>query len=121
MAVIQWPATLPQVPQKGFQETIGINILRTQTDGGPAKQRVRASRPNSMQLSFIMTTAQTQILDDFVKNTIMGTARFTFPHPRLLGTNIDVRIVPGGSGEFFTVQYLAPGYWTTSLNMEIMP
>jgi hypothetical protein len=121
MAVIQWPATLPQIPQKGFQETIGINIIRTQTDGGPAKQRRRASRPNDMQLSFIMTTAQTQILDDFIKNSIGGVARFQFPHPRLLGTTVDVRIVPGSNGEFFTVQYLAPGYWSTSLRMEIMP
>ena len=121
MAIIQWPTTLPQVPQKGFQETIGINVIRTQTDGGPAKMRRRASRPNDMSVSFIMTTDQTVILDNFIKNTIQGTARFQFPHPRLLGTNIDVRIVPGGSGEFFTLQYLAPGYWTTSLKLEILP
>ena len=55
---IAWPATLPQVPQKGFQETVGVNIIRSQTDAGPAKQRRRASRPNEMTLSFIMTTAQ---------------------------------------------------------------
>ena len=121
MAVITWPTTLPQVPQKGFTETVGINIIRSTTDAGPAKQRRRASRPNGMNLSFIMTTAQTQILDDFVKTTLNGIYRFTFPHPRILGTNIDVRIVPGGTGEFFTLTYIAPGYWSTSLQMEIMP
>jgi len=121
MAVITWPTTLPQVPQKGFQETVGINILRSQTDAGPAKQRRRASRPNEMTLSFIMTTAECDILETFVKDTIKGVSRFTFPHPRKLGTNIDARIIPGGSGEFFTLQYLAPGFWTTSLKLEVMP
>jgi len=121
MAVIQWPSTLPQVPQKGFQETVGINIIRSATDAGPAKQRRRASRPNDMTLSFIMTTAQTQVLDDFIKTSLNGVYRFQFPHPRILGTTIDARIVPGSGGEFFTLQYVAPGYWSTSLKMEIMP
>ena len=118
---IPWPTTLPQVPQKGFQETVGINILRSQTDAGPAKQRRRASRPNEMTLSFIMTTAECDILETFVKDTIKGVSRFTFPHPRKLGTNIDARIIPGSTGEFFTLQYLAPGFWTTSLKLEVMP
>jgi hypothetical protein len=121
MAVIQWPSTLPQVPQKGFQETVGINVVRSPTDAGPAKQRRRASRPNEMTLSFIMTTAQTQTLESFIKDTINGISRFQFPHPRLLGTTVDVRVVPGSGGEFFNLQYLAPGYWSTSLKLEVMP
>jgi hypothetical protein len=121
MAVIIWPITLPQVPQKGFQETVGVNILRSQTDAGPAKQRRRASRPNEMTLSFIMTTAECEILETFIKDTIKGVSRFTFPHPRKLGTTVDARIIPGSSGEFFTLQYIAPGFWTTSLKLEVMP
>jgi hypothetical protein len=121
MAVIIWPITLPQVPQKGFQETVGVNILRSQTDAGPAKQRRRASRPNEMTLSFIMTTAECEILETFIKDTIKGVSRFQFPHPRKLGTTVDARIIPGGSGEFFTLQYIAPGFWTTSLKLEVMP
>jgi hypothetical protein len=86
-----------------------------------------------MTLSFIMTTAQTQLLEAFITKSaadtstdlpyggLNGVARFTFPHPRILGTTIDVRIVPGSGGEFFTLQYVAPGYWSTSLKMEIMP
>ena len=126
---ISWPTDLPQVPQKGFTESAGINIIRSQTDAGPAKQRRRASRPNEMNVSFIMTTAQTQKLEDFIKNLptdtttpgIAGVNRFTFPHPRKLGTTIDVRIVPGSGGEFFNMQYIAPGYYSTSLKLEIMP
>ena len=126
MALLLWPTTLPQVPQKGFTESIGINVLRSQTDAGPAKQRRRASRPNEMNLSILMTTAHTQ--EAFIKNLptavppgISGTNRFIFPHPRILGTNIEVRIVPGSGGEFFNLQYVAPGYWSTSLKFEVMP
>jgi len=121
MAVITWPTTLPQVPQKGFQESIGVNVIRSAMDAGPAKQRRRSSRPSTMDLNFILTTAQTVILETFINNSIYGVKRFTFPHPRLLGTSVEVRIIPGSDGEFFRLQYLAPGYWTTSLKFEIMP
>lgn len=120
MAVIQWPLTLPQAPQKGFQETLGVNVIRSQTDAGPAKQRRRNSRLNTMAVSFILTTAQTTILDSFVKDVLNGVYRFKFPHPRLY-TPVDVRIVPGGSGEFFTLQYVGPDYWSASLNLEVLP
>lgn len=129
MAVLQWPTTLPQVPQKGFTESVGINVIRSQTDAGPAKQRRRAARPNELSVNFLMTTEQTQKLEDFIKNLptntitpgIAGVNRFTFPHPRILGTTIEVRIVPGSGGEFFNLQYMAPGYWSTSLKFEVMP
>lgn len=131
MAVLPWPATLPQVPQKGFTESIGINVIRSSTDAGPAKQRRRATRPSELNVNFLMTTAQTQTLEAFIKNLptavlpqipgISGTNRFTFPHPRILGTTIEVRIVPGSNGEFFNLEYMAPGYWSTSLKFEVMP
>lgn len=120
MAVIQWPSTLPQVPQKGFTESVGVNVIRSATDAGPAKQRRRASRPSEMSLNFLMTTAQTQTLETFVKDTTSGVKRFTFPHPRLY-TPVDVRIVPGSGGEYFNLQYVAPGYWSTSIKFEILP
>jgi len=120
MAVLSWPSTLPQSPQKGFTESIGINVIRSQTDAGPAKQRRRASRPTELNLSFIMTTAQTQTLETFVKTTTAGVRRFTFTHPRLY-TPVEVRIIPGSGGEYFNLQYLAPGFWNTSLKFEVMP
>ena len=128
MAVLAWPTTLPQVPQKGFTESVGINVIRSATDAGPAKQRRRASRPNELNVNFLMTTAQTQTLESFIKNLptaspipgIAGTNRFTFTHPRLY-TTVEVRIIPGSGGEFFNLQYMAPGYWSTSLKFEVMP
>jgi hypothetical protein len=126
---IAWPTSLPQVPQKGFSESVGITVIRSATDAGPAKQRRRASRPNVLNVNFLLTTAQTQKLEDFIKNLptntttpgIAGVNRFSFPHPRILGTTIEVRIIPGSDGEFFNCQYVAPGFWSTSLKLEVMP
>jgi acetylornithine deacetylase/succinyl-diaminopimelate desuccinylase-like protein len=122
MAIPSWPSSnnFPQVPQKGFTESVGINILRSATDAGPAKQRVRGRRPSTMQLSFIMTDQHAEMLETFVKDTIRGTKRFNFLHPRTKGT-VEVRIVPQQDGEFFQLQYLAPGYWQTQINFEILP
>jgi hypothetical protein len=121
MTIPAWSAQqLPQVPQKGFSESIGLNIIRSPMDAGPSKMRRRAAGVNTMDLSFIMTTAQCTTLENFIKNTLFGVKRFSFPHPRT-NTNVEVRIVPSGDGEFFKLQYLAPGYWNTSLKFEILP
>jgi hypothetical protein len=120
MALLPWPTTLPQSPQKDFQETVGINIIRTDMDRGPAKQRVRGGRPSQLSMSFIMTNAQTIDLQSFLLNDLKGTKRFNFTHPRL-GTTVECRIVPQGDGEFYTLQYKAPGYWQVNLKFEILP
>jgi len=115
-----WPGSLPQSPQKGFAETGGVLILRTPMDSGPAKQRRRGQRPQGLQLTFVMTTAQTVTLEEFVEITLQGTARFGFTHPRL-NTTVEARIVPQDDGQMYTFTYLAPGYWTVSLQLEILP
>jgi len=115
-----WPATLPQSPQKGFTETGGVMIIRTPMDSGPAKQRRRGVATKSMDLSFIMTSAQVVTLQNFVENTILGTARFGFTHPRT-NTIVETRIVPQGDGVLYNLTYLAPGYWTVATKFEILP
>lgn len=115
-----WPASLPQSPQKGFAETGGVLMLRTPMDSGPAKQRRRGQKPQVLQVSFIMTTAQTETLQEFIEDTLKGTARFGFTHPRL-GTTVETRIVPQGESQLYSFTYLAPGYWTVSLQLEILP
>jgi hypothetical protein len=122
MAILSWPTanSFPQSPQKGFSESIGVNIIRSPMDAGPAKQRRRSQRPSTMDLSFILTTAQTQTLETFVFNDLEGVRRFNFQHPRLY-TTVEVRIVPQSEGELFRLQYLAPGYWQASLKFEILP
>lgn len=116
-----WPPSLPQYPEKGFSESGGVQILRTPMDQGPAKQRRVGKAPSTLNTTFFMTTAQVATLEDFVENTIKGVARFLIPHPRKLGTDAEVRIVPQGSTSFYTIQYNAPGYWNVQINLEILP
>ena len=121
MAVsIIWPLSLPQKVQKGFTESSGVTIIRTPVDYGPAKMRRRGKKPSTMDVSFLMTTAQVSTFENFVNNSIYGTYRFGFPHPRL-GTQVEVRLVPSGDSQLYTLGYAAPGYWNVSFQLEIMP
>ena len=117
---IVWPPTLPQSPQKGYTETGGVLVVRTPTDSGPAKMRKRGNRPQTLNVQFLMTTAQVSTLETFVKTTIQGTVRFGFPHPRL-GVVSEVRIVPQGEGEYYNLSYAAPGYYNVNLALEVLP
>lgn len=119
MTIPVWPTSLPQVPQKGYTESLGMNIIRSQTDMGPAKQRRRAVSPNVMDVSFILTTAQSATFESFIMDDLKGVKRFMFNHPRTL-QNVEVRVV-NQSGNLYKLQYLAPGYWTATLQFEILP
>ena len=111
---------LPANPQKGYTETGGVLVLRTPTDQGPAKLRYRGVKPQILNLTFLMTSAQVTILENFVKNTLKGTARFYFTHPRT-GFNSEVRIVPQGGGDYYTISYVAPGYYNIAIQFEVLP
>jgi hypothetical protein len=115
-----WPPSLPQVPQKGYSETGGVLMVRTPQDSGPAKMRYRGQKPQMLNVSFLMTTAQVSALDTFVKSTIRGTARFGFTHPRT-GVVVEVRIVPQGEGEYYNMTYQAPGYYLVTTQFEVLP
>ena len=115
-----WPMGLPQKPNTDYSENSGALILRTSMDAGPAKMRRRGARTNSMQVSFEMSTAQVEILRAFIEDTLKGTARFGFTHPR---TNeiVEVRIVPQQDGALFNISYILPEFWKISMQMEILP
>lgn len=115
-----WPSTIPQKPNTDYSETSGVLILRTTMDAGPAKMRRRGKRTETMQVSFDMSTDQLDTLDAFIKDTLRGTARFGFPHPRL-GTVVEARIVPQSDGGFYTIGYILPEYWRVSMQLEILP
>lgn len=95
-------------------------VIRTQPDLGPAKQRRRAQRPDTMSVKFDMSTTQVETLRAFIQDTLRGTARFGFTHPRTLQV-VEVRVVPQGGGEMYTTSYLLPNYWQVSLQLEILP
>lgn len=115
-----WPASLPQSVQKGFTETGGVLVTRTPQDRGPAKMRYLGNKPQVLNVQFLMTTAQVTTLETFVKSTLRGTARFGFPHPRT-STTVEARIVPQGEGDYYTFTYVAPGYYSVSLTLEVLP
>jgi len=118
---IYWPsAPFPQSPQKGFTESVGVNVLRSPMDVGPAKMRRRGNKPSVLNVSFILTSAQAATLETFIKSTLLGTKRFNFLHPRTSST-VEVRIIPQGDGEFYKLTYIAPGYWQTDLVFEVLP
>jgi hypothetical protein len=89
-------------------------------DSGPAKQRRRGQKPQVLQLSYLMTTAQVSTFEGFVKNDLKGTARYNYLHPRL-NTTVEVRIVPQSGGELYNITYQAPGYWMVALTLEVLP
>lgn len=115
-----WPPGLPQIPERGFTESIGVSVLRTPMEAGPAKMRRRFKRPTVMQVSYLLSTAQVNTLETFVFTTLQGVYRFTFPHPRT-GASVETRIVPGQDSTYYTISYAAPGYWKIGLQLEIMP
>lgn len=117
-----WPSTLPQSPQKGFTENVGAAIISTSMDTGIAKRRYRGSNANTMQLTFIMTDSQVTTLESFAlgPNYIRGTARFGFKHPRTQAM-VETRFIPQNAGNLYNLTYLAPGYWTVSMQLEILP
>lgn len=116
-----WPPALPQSPQMdSFSETKGVLIIRSPMDAGPAKQRRRGRRPDTMQVSFFMDASQKLVLDNFIENTIMGTARFAYKHP-LTFQNLEVRIVPQQDGQFYTLQPITFNWYSISMTFEVLP
>lgn len=121
MATYTWPTSLPQKPLRdGFSEVGGVNVIRTPMDKGPARTRRLSRLVKPIQVTFLMTKAQVVTLEDFVENTLFGVRRFNFTHPRKL-TAIEVRIVPGGEGVFYTLSPLSVDFWQVSMSLEVLP
>lgn len=120
MASYVWPPGLPQGVQNGYVESIGANIIKTPMDQGPAKQRLHSKRPDSLPVTFFMTAAQVSILNTFIFDTIKGTARFDFTHPRTNST-VEVRIVVGQDGELYKANHLGLDFYNVTMTLEILP
>jgi hypothetical protein len=125
MSIPTWPGSLPQYPERNFSENIGVNILRTPMDMGPAKMRRRSSRPQILNVQYTLTKTQLEALETFLLDVLQGIFRFNFPHPRLSsGTTYvyrEVRVVPQQGGDLVTLQYLAPDYYRANLQLEVLP
>jgi len=115
-----WPTSLPQMPLDSYSETTGVSVIRTQPDSGPAKMRRRARRPDTLSVQYNMSTSQVETLRAFVQDTLRGTTRFGYTHPRT-GSIVEVRIIPQGDGQMYTTSYILPDYWRVSLELEVLP
>lgn len=120
MAAYTFPATLPQFVTTNYAENSGVITVVTPMDMGVAKMRRRGVRPSNFDVTFVMDNAQILILDNFIKTTIKGTARFDFPHPRTRAT-IEVRIVPNSDGSYYNISYLGVEHYTVSMKLEQLP
>ena len=129
MTGIIWPLNLPQSPlTSGYTESTPSNLLRSETDTGPAKVRRRGgSKPITVNASYIMSTAETKILDKFVDESISeGAICFDWPRPKWLniqGTNyVRARLVPQ-SDALYTRSNVdeTTDFWKIQLQLEIFP
>jgi hypothetical protein len=120
MAAYTFPATLPEYVTTSYAENSGVITVVTPMDMGVAKMRRRGVRPSNFDVSFVMDNDQIQTLDNFIKDTIKGTARFDFPHPRTRAT-IEVRIVPNSDGAYYNITYLGVDHYTISMKLEQLP
>lgn len=118
-----WPADLPQCFLDGTVNlTLGDGRLRTPTDAGPAKSRLRSSAVSDFVTGDMkMTRDQKNSLMTFFKTTVLQGDPFNFPDfdagPTSGGTDILVRFgnsVPSG-------QKIGGGYWIMSIELEILP
>lgn len=122
MSIPQYPLSLPQTALvTGYDENYPNMLLRSPMDTGPSKVRRKATnKPFTMTVPLIMSTAQKQLFEDFVTNTLEGGAlRFGFTHPTK-NTQIECRIIPADDSNLYSMTSIE-GYWNITLNLEVMP
>ena len=114
-----WPATLPASPLTDYQEERNLGVLVTPMDSGPPKMRRRNQLPDTLKVSYVLTSAQMDDLDTFVFTTISGTFRFNYTHPRT-GISKEVRIVPQGNA-MYTASYVSKDLYKVNLTIQVLP
>lgn len=115
-----WPTTLPQkLNVQGHQYTFGDPAIRSAPSVGPSKVRPRSSAVSSpLSGIMFMSTAQLATLRTFYNVTVRGSDVFVFPDPENpTGPKLNCRFV-SGPGVSAT---LAPGMWSVSLPLEVIP
>lgn len=66
-----WPITLPAPSLSGYQGENGAKVIRTDFDGGPARQRLRfTSCPDDLSVSWIFTPSEMMMFKEFFKTDI---------------------------------------------------
>lgn len=113
-----WPDTLPLEPEaEGYEEEIVDNVIRSDVDAGPSKQRPGATGlQERLKVSYALTDAQKIAFKDFLKAIGGGAHPFHYIHPTE-GTLIIVQIVSQISGP----KRISANNWLVSYSLEIVP
>lgn len=109
---ITWPEGLPSAPLlEPYREKPPETALRTQMEQGPAKLRQRTTAGvGEMEVAYLLTVAQTAMLEDFYRDTLMGgSLAFAYAHPRK-GVDVAVRFkkppqIASGNGRYFELRF----------------
>ncbi len=122
MAVPVWPATLPQTPLRaGYSWSKGANVLNSKMDAGISKRRVRSKRAEVITVSYMLSGAQVDRLNQFFELELGWVGRFKYPISCDGKTVVDVRAVEN-NGEFFRYSPTeAYDLWNVSLTLEVYP
>lgn len=118
--MVDWPSDLPQVPPKdGYSEDPGDPVLRTETDVGPGISRRRfTASVISLKMNFVLSTAETVILDTFWRDTLSyGALTFNWTHPRT-GEDGTFKFKKGGQPK---PTPLGGDYWSVDIEVEMRP
>lgn len=107
-----WPAAL-KINRENYSETPPNNVVRTETEYGPAKLRKRtSSNVRKAQASLFLTDAEVDTLDEFyLENDALA---FSFTNPR---TSVVEQARFVSPPEYS----LRETMWGVSLSLEILP
>lgn len=117
-----WPATLPQNPfdQDGATYEPSENIIRSDTETGPAKMRRRFTGKNEkLSFSMVLTPTQWAALDTFYETTLQAVGKFQW---------IDFRTKAAANYRFkkkpsqtYWGEDSTGVYWQVSVDLELIP
>lgn len=119
MASETWPASLPQnMLMDGYSHSAANNILRTNMDAGPAKQRRRfTSGPQPVTGKIFVNDTELETFKDwYVDDLLEGALRFDWVDQDDGTTAVEYRFTSQPTWE-----PAGPGYWFINLPLEIMP
>lgn len=118
MSIPEWPSNLPQeLLVAGYGEQPGRNVIKSQTDVGPAKLRRRGScAPREIKGTIRLSPEELDTFDEFYETTLMsGVLRFAWVHPIKQDDSVEMRFT---DRPVISTQGLM---YDVSLSLEILP
>lgn len=117
----RWPPALPQSLPLGQQEDEDDNVIRTETESGPAKLRRRytAVVRTIVVRRFILSEDRYDTLMDFYRNTLKGTGSFMWNEPLPGYGDVECRFV--GKPTAKTVTQEPNVHREVKFTLEILP